>query len=66
MFGPCFLAPVTWLNVLADNQSRAFRGSLEYRAKSENPGISDSDGTFLWNSINIIVGISPKVMINIL
>ena len=37
MFGPCFLAPVTWLNVLADNQSRAFRGSLEYRAKSEIP-----------------------------
>ena len=35
---PCFLAPlVTWLKVLADNQSRAFRGSLEYRAKSEIP-----------------------------
>ena len=35
---PVFLAPlVTWLKVLADNQSRAFRGSLEYRAKSEIP-----------------------------
>ncbi len=42
---PCFLAPlVTWLKVLADNQSRAFRGSLEYRAKSEIPGFQIPTG----------------------
>ena len=43
---PVFLASVTRLNVLADNQSRAFRGSLEYRAKSEIPVFQIPTGLF--------------------